>query len=166
MDSTSKIRVYTNGIEADGIGAYAYIVLEGKCLGDIKIGSGAGRAFAPSLLRAKFAQAGRAADDMRMKMRAVYEGVRHCPDGTSPEVYTDNFLISPALDTTKLGEEDGDIADRYRNYIAAHRITPQFMAAKVYNDRDLPANDHDEWTWYALALCKYAIRRFVKENKK
>ena len=50
MNSTSKIRVYTNGLVNEGVGAYAYIVLESKDLGAIDFGEGSGRAFAPSEL--------------------------------------------------------------------------------------------------------------------
>lgn len=157
MNSTSKIRVYTNGLIDDGVGAYAYIVLESKDLGTIDFGEGSGRAFAPSELKSKFSQAGAATDEMRMKMRAVYEGVRHCPDGSEVEVYTDNFLIDTALKTTAPNQEDGDIAERYRRYVAQHGITPKFIICKHYNEKDLPANDHDEWTWLAYHMCEKSI---------
>ena len=161
MSSNSKIRVYTNGIAVKGTGAYAYIVLESQC------GQLAGEkiiAFAPSVLKAKFAQSGPATDEMRMKMRAVYEGVRHCPDGREVEVYTDNFLIDSAMRTTTKDMEDGDIAERYRQYIAKHRITVVYIITKYYNEKDLPANDHDEWTWWAHQLCEDAVNRYKKEN--
>lgn len=165
MNSISKIRVYTNGIAVKGTGAYAYIVLESKDCGEVQIGEGKGRMFAPSLLKAKFAKAGPATDEMRMKMRAVYEGVRHCPDGVEVEVYTDNFLIDTALKTTPRNMEDGDIAERYRQYVAAHRISVVYNITKYYNENDLPNNDHDEWTWWAHHLCEDAIKRYNKENK-
>ena len=166
MTSTSKIRVYTNGVVEDGKGAYAYIVLESKDCGVVQIGEGRGRMFAPSILRSKFAQAGPANDEMRMKMRAVYEGVRHSPDNSTVEVYTDNFLIDTALRNTKPTEEDGDIAVRYRQYVSEHHITVQYIITKYYNENDLPANDHDEWTWWAHQLCMDAIKRLSKDNKK
>ena len=164
MNSTSKIRVYTNGIAVKGTGAYAYIVIESKDCGDIRIGEGGGRVFSPSVLKAKFTQAGPAKDEMRMKMRAVYEGVRHCPDGVEVEVYTDNFLIDSAMMTTTAEMEDGDIAVRFRKYVSEHRITPVYIITKYYNEKDLPANDHDEWTWWAHQLCEDAIKRYKKEN--
>ncbi len=166
MKSTfDKIRVYTNGAVVDGIGAYTYIVLESKDCGVVQMGEGRGRMFAPSVLKAKFAQAGKSTSEDRMKMRAVYEGVRHCPDNTEVEVYTDNFLIDSCLKVTKPNEEDGDIAERYRRYVAEHHISVVFCITKVYNEKDLPNNDHDEWTWWALYLCKDAIKRYIKENK-
>lgn len=161
MSSNSKIRVYTNGIAVKGTGAYAYIVLESQC------GQLAGEkiiAFAPSVLKAKFAQAGPAKDEMRMKMRAVYEGVRHCPDNTEVEVYTDNFLIDSAMQTTTRDMEDGDIAERFRQYVAIHNVKPIYVITKYYNEKDLPANDHDEWTWWAHQLCEDAVKRYKKEN--
>lgn len=161
MSSTSKIRVYTNGIAVKGTGAYAYIVLESENCGDFH----GGTMFAPSVLKAKFAQSGPATDEMRMKMRAVYEGVRHCPDGREVEVYTDNFLIDSALKTTTKEMEDGDIAERYRQYVAAHRIDVVFCITKYYNGNDLPNNDHDEWTWWAHQLCEDAVKRYNKEHK-
>lgn len=162
MNSTSnKIRVYTNGIADGDVGAYAYIVLESRNCGEVL----GGTMFAPSLLRSKFAQAGKSSSKDRMKMRAVYEGVRHCPDGTEVEIYTDDFLVDSCLKVTKATEEDGDIAVRYRQYIADHRITPKFIITKVYKDADLPDNDHDEWTWWAHHLCCDAVKRFRKENK-
>ena len=160
MNSTSKIRVYTNGLIVEGVGAYAYIVLESKNLGTIGFGDGCGAAFGPSSLKSKFAQSGPATDEMRMKMRAVYEGVRHCPDGYEVEVYTDNFLVDTALRTTEPNQEDGDIAERYRKYIAQHGIKPQFIICKHYNERDLPANDHDEWNWMAYHMCEKAIEDY------
>lgn len=165
MNSTSKIRVYTNGIAVKGTGAYAYIVLESENCGEVKMGDGRGQMFAPSVLKAKFAQAGPAKDEMRMKMRAVYEGVRHCPDNTEVEVYTDNFLIDSAMQTTRRDMEDGDIAERYRQYVAIHNVKPVFIITKYYNENDLPNNDHDEWTWWAHHLCEDAIKRYNKENK-
>ena len=164
MNSTSKIRVYTNGLVDDGVGAYAYIVLESKDLGTIDFGEGSGRAFAPSELKSKFSQAGAATDEMRMKMRAVYEGVRHCPDNTEVEVYTDNFLIDSAMKTTRRDMEDGDIAERFRQYVAIHNVKPVYVITKYYNEKDLPANDHDEWTWWAHQLCEDAVKRYKKEN--
>ena len=167
MNSTSnKIRVYTNGIVHEDTGAYAYIVLESKDCGEVEIAGAKGRMFAPSVLRAKFAQAGKATDDTRMKMRAVYEGVRHCPDNTTVEVYTDNFLIDTCLRNTKPTEEDGDIAVRSRQYVLEHHIEAQFIITKYYNEKDLPNNDHDEWTWWAHHLCEDAIKRLNKDNKK
>lgn len=166
MNSISKIRVYTNGVEEEGTGAYAYIVLENKDCGTVKIEDGGGRIFSPSLLRAKFAQAGATTDEMRMKMRAVYEGIRHCPDGSNVEVYTDNFLIETTMRTSTRDMVDGDIADKYRRYIEEHRIHPTYFATKVYYKNDLPANNHDEWTWWARFLCEYAIKKYNKENKK
>lgn len=160
MSSTSKIRIYTNGVITDGVGAYAYIVLESENLGIIDFGEGSGTAFGPTMLRSKFAQAGPASDVMRMKMRAVYEGVRHCPDGVEVEVHTDNFLIDIALNTTAPNQEDGDIAERYRRYIAQHGIKPTFILCKHYNERDLPANDHEEWTWLAYRMCEEAIESY------
>lgn len=160
MTSTSKIRVYTNGITMNGVGAYAYIVIESKDCGVLDFGDGNGRMFAPSKLCSKFSQAGPAKEEMRMKMRAVYEGVRHCPDGSEVDVYTDNFLIDTALKTTEPNQEDGDIAERYRKYIAQHGINPQFVICKHYNENDLPANDHDEWTWMAYHMCEKAIEEY------
>lgn len=165
MNSTSKIRVYINGVVKEGVGAYAYIVLESKNCGEVQIGEGRGTMFSPSVLKAKFAQAGPAQDDMRMKMRAAYEGVRHCPDGMEVEIYTDNFLVDSALKTTLRNMADGDIAEKYRNYVYEHRCRPVYVITKVYNEKDLPANDHDEWTWWAYHLCEDAIKRYNKENK-
>lgn len=165
MTSTSKIRVYTNGLVDDGIGAYAYIVLENEDCGEVQIADGKGRMFAPTLLRAKFAQAGKADDDCRMKMRAVYEGVRHCPDGMQVEIYTDNFLLENVFNITKANETDGDIAQKYRTYIAEHGISVLFFITKVYHGRDFPDDDHCEWTWFAHNLCEDVIKRFKKENK-
>ena len=157
MNSTSKIRVYTNGLVVEGVGAYAYIVLESKNLGTIDFGDGCGAAFGPSSLKSKFAQSGPATDEMRMKMRAVYEGVRHCPDGSEVEIYSDNFLVDTALNTTQPEQIDGDIAVRYRHYVAQHNIKPKFFTCRHYNERDLPANDHDEWTWLAYHMCEKEI---------
>ncbi len=165
MDSLSKIRVYTNGLVENGVGAYAYIVIE-NVIEDAKIVGLDTTVINPSLLRAKFAMAGPCEDDMRMKMRAAYEGVRHCPAGTAVEVYTDNFLVDSCLDTIKAAEEDGDIADRYRKHLASSGIKATYHIAKVYNGRDLPDNDHDEWTWFAYHLCEDAIRKYNKEHKK
>ena len=165
MTSTSKIRVYINGIVDEGVGAYAYIVLENKDCGVVQITNGKGRLFAPSLLRAKFAQAGKANDDCRMKMRAAYEGVRHCPDGAQVEIYTDNFLLDDMLQSTRPNDADGDIAQKYRDYIAAHGIRVSFVMTKTYHGKDYPANDHDEWTWYAHWLCENEIKKFKKTNK-
>lgn len=165
MESISKIRVYTNGLVKDGVGAYAYIVLESKGT-EVEIAGAKGHMFAPSLLRAKFAMAGPCKDDTRMKMRAAYEGVRHCPNGVTVEVYTDNFLVDTCLRTTKATEQDGDIADRYRTHIANSRITAEYHITKVYNGKDLPNNDHDEWTWWAYHLCEDAIKRYNKGVKK
>ena len=161
MGSLSKIRVYTNGLVKDGVGAYAYIVLENP---GAKIEGMDASVLCPTILRAKFAMAGPCKDDVRMKMRAAYEGVRHCPDGTAVEIYTDNFLVDSCLETIDPAEEDGDIADRYRRHIAASGITAEYCITKVYNGRDLPDNDHDEWTWWAYHLCEDAIRRYNKEN--
>lgn len=158
----SKVRVYTNGLVDDSVGAYAYIVLENVDCGPVKLGEGSGRLFAPSLLKAKFAQAGKADSEVRMKMRAVYEGLRHCPDGSEVEVYTDHFLMPHFFETVKADEADGDIAERYRRYVAEHRIVPTFCATKYYNGRDYPDNDHDEWTWWAHNLCEDAIKKFNK----
>lgn len=165
MNCLSKIRVYTYGIVQDGIGAYAYIVLESEDCGEIEVGGGRGRLFAPSLLKAKFAQAGPATDDVRMKMRAVYEGVRHCPDNRAVEVYTEHPLIDTILRDTKPTEEDGDIAVRYRQYLAEHKIQPTFGINRAYNGRDFPNNDDDEWSWWAHTLCEDAIKRYEKEHK-
>lgn len=165
MISNSKIRVYTNGIVKDDIGSYAYIVLENNSAGILETGNGGGRVFSPTILKAKFAQAGKTDKAVRMQMRAVYEGVRHCPDGSDVEIYTDNFLMDHIIETTQINEEDGDIADRYRRYIAEHRIIPHYNFTKVYNGNDLPDNDHDEWTWYAHWLCENEIKRFKKGNK-
>lgn len=161
---TSKIRVYTNGLVIGEVGAYAYIVLESPCKGEMKIGDGAGIAYGPSIVRAKFAQAGPATDEMRMKMRAAYEGVRHCPPGAEVEVYTDNFLVDPALRTTKREQEDGDIAVKYRQNIADSRVQPSFIITKHYNGKDIPDNDHDEWTWWAHHLCEDAIKKYNKKK--
>ena len=165
MNLISKIRVYTNGLIIDGVGAYAYIVLESPCHGEVKIGDGAGIAYGPSAVRTKFAMAGPATDEMRMKMRAVYEGVRHCQDGTEVDVYTDNFLIDTALRNTERNQEDGDIAVRYRQYVAEHRVQPSFIIIKHYNEKDLPDNDHDEWNWLAYHLCEKAIENYNNEHK-
>ncbi len=165
MESTSKIRVYTNGLVKDGVGAYAYIVLESQGE-EIEIAGAKATAFSPSLLRAKFAMAGPCKDDMRMKMRAAYEGVRHCPNGAAVEIYTDNFLVNSCFDSLKATEEDGDIADRYRRHIAASDIKVGYCITKVYHDKDFPDNDHDEWTWLAYHLCVDAIKRYNKGNKK
>ncbi len=165
MESLSKIRVYINGLVKDGVGAYAYIVLESQS-GEVEIAGAKATAFAPSLLRAKFAMAGPCDDDMRMKMRAAYEGVRHCPNGAAVEICTDNFLVDSCLKTIKATEKDGDIADRYRKYLATSGITTTFCIAKTYNGNDLPSNDHDEWTWYAYHLCEDAIRRHNKNNNR
>lgn len=165
MGSISKIKVYTNGLVKDGVGAYAYIVLEDRGE-DVNLAGVDVRVFAPSLLRAKFAMAGPCKDDMRMKMRAAYEGVRHCPNGTAVDVYTDNFLVGSCLEVTKPDEEDGDIADRYRKHLASSGIKATYYIAKVYNGKDLPDNDHDEWTWFAYHLCEDAIRKYDKEHKK
>ena len=100
-----------------------------------------------------------------MKMRAVYEGVRHCPDGAEVEVYTDNFLIDTSLRNTERNQEDGDIAVKYRQYIAEHRVNPAFVITKHYNEKDIPANDHDEWNWWAYHLCEDAIKKYKKEHK-
>jgi len=164
MNSISKIRVYTNGLAIENTGAYAYIVLESQGA-NVNIAGAEAAMFAPSVLKAKFAQGGKCSSPDRMMMRAVYEGVRHCPNGSSPEVYLENFLVPSMLEVAKAGEEDGDIAVKYRQYIAANRITPQFIIAKHYNGKDLPDNDHDEWTWWAHHLCEDAIKRFNKENK-
>ena len=163
--TSNKIRVYTNGLVAEGVGAYAYIVLESVNCGEVQLGEGRGTMFAPSMLKTKFAQAGKATDETRMKMRAVYEGVRHCPDGAEVEVYTDNFLVDSCLKTIGANEQDGDIAERYRRYVSQHAITPVFHITDVYKENDLPSNDHDEWTWWAHHLCKDAIKRYFKENK-
>ena len=160
MNSPSKIRVYTNGLIKNKVGAYAYIVLESKNLGVVDFGEGSGRAYGPSELKSKFAQAGPANDEMRMKMRAVYEGIRHCPDNAEVDVYTDNFLIDTVLRTTRQHEEDGDIAVRYRNYISQHGVKPNFVICKHYNEKDLPANDHDEWTWLAYRMCEKEIEEY------
>lgn len=165
MESLSKIRVYTNGLVKDGVGAYAYIVLESRG-GEMEIAGEKVTAFSPSILRAKFAMAGLCDDDMRMKMRAAYEGVRHCPNGTAVEIYTDNFLAGTCLETTKPTDEDGDIAERYRKYLATSGITVKFRTTKVYNGKELPGNDHDEWTWWAYHLCEDAIKRYNKENNR
>lgn len=165
MDSLSKIRVYTNGLVKDGVGAYAYIVLESQG-SDAEFSGVNVKVFTPSVLRAKFAMAGPCEDDTRMKMRAAYEGVRHCPDGSSVEVYTDNFLVDSCLETIKADEEDGDIAERYRRHIKDSGIKTEYCITKVYNGRDLPDNDHDEWTWWAFHLCEDAIKRYNKEHKK
>lgn len=161
MSSTSnKIRVYTNGLVQKNVGAYAYIVLENENCGEVDFGEGKGRMFAPSSLKCKFAQAGPATDEMRMKMRAVYEGVRHCPDGAEVEVYTDNFLIDTTLNKTTPAEADYDIAIRYRQYVAQHGVKPQFILCKHYYENDLPANDHDEWAWLAYHMCEKAIKEY------
>lgn len=160
MSSTSKIRVYTNGLIVDVVGAYAYVVLESKNCGVVDFGEGKGTAYGPSELKSKFSQAGPATDEMRMKMRAVYEGVRHCPDNTEVDVYTDNFLIDTVLRTTEPHQEDGDIAVRYRNYVVQHGIKPNFITCKHYNEKDLPANDHDEWTWLAYRMCEKEIENY------
>lgn len=165
MEYTSKIRVYTNGVVMNGVGAYAYVVLENENCGEIEVGEAKGRLFAPSLLKAKFAQAGVAAEDVRMKMRAVYEGVRHCPDGRQVEVHTDNPLLNIILQDTKPDQEDGDIAVRYRQYIAEHKIQPQFVIVRTYCDRDFPNNDNDEWSWWAHTLCTDAIKKWQKEHR-
>lgn len=166
MRSSSKIRVYTNGIAVKGTGAYAYIVIESKEQSLTENGNGSLCVLSPSTLKAKFAQSGPAKDEMRMKMRAVYEGVRHCPDNMEVEVYTDNFLIDTAMRTTTREMEDGDIADRYRQYVAAHRISVVYRITKHYNGNDFPNNDHDEWTWLAYNLCENAIKKYDKEHKK
>jgi len=166
MTSTSnKIKVYTNGIAEEGTGAYSYIVLESKNCGDVNIAGAEGCMYAPSILRAKFAQAGPATDDMRMKMRAVYEGVRHCPDGIEVEVYTDNFLIDSMMKTTAPHMQDGDIAERFRRYTAEHQIKVVYCITKHYNGNDFPNNDHDEWTWWAYHLCEDAIKKFNKTKR-
>lgn len=165
MKSNSKIRVYTNGLAIKGTGAYSYIVLESKDCGEVSIGDGRGQMFAPSVLKAKFTQAGPATDEMRMKMRAVYEGVRHCPDGVEVEVYTDNFLIDSAMKTTTREMEDGDIAEKYRQYLEVHKVEPVFIITKYYNGTEFPNNDHDEWTWWAHHLCEDAIKKYNKEHK-
>ena len=163
MNSTSKIRVYVNGMAINGVGAYTYIILESKVADEDLFGVDM-QTFAPSVLKAKFTQAGQSNDEMRMKMRAVYEGVRHCPDGAEVFVYTDNFLIDSAMQTTPREMEDGDIAEKYRQYLAVHGVTPVFVITKYYNEKDLPANDHDEWTWWAHQLCEDAIKRYKKEH--
>lgn len=162
MNSTSKIRVYTNGIVNNGTGAYAYIVIESESAGEIL----GGQAHKPSILRSKFAQAGPATEEVRMKMRAVYEGVRHCPDNSSVDVYSDNFLLKSIFETTLPNMQDGDIAERYRNYVFSHGITVNYIITKHYNERDFPNNDHDEWTWWAYNLCENAIKSFNKTNNK
>lgn len=165
MKSDSKIRVYTNGMVAKGAGAYAYVVLESKECGDVRIGDGFGRMSGPSKPRAEFAQAGPATDEMRMQMRAVYEGVRHCPDNAHVEVYGDNFLLECAFESVTRVMENGDIAERYRQYVAAHKISVSFVITNRYRADDLPCNDDDEWTWYAYHLCEKAIKRYNKGNK-
>jgi len=163
--NSDKIRVYTNGVAAKGAGAYAYVVLESKDCGDVSIGDGSGRMFGPSRPRAEFAQAGAATDEMRMQMRAVYEGVRHCPDNAHVEVYGDNFLLECAFESVSKDMENGDIAERYRGYVAEHKISVAFFVTNRYKADDIPCNDHDEWTWYAYHLCERAIRQYNKENK-
>lgn len=148
-----KIRVYTHGAAHDGKGAYSYIVLENKDCGAAKIASGQGRLLAPTSLKAKFAQGGKADDEMRMKMRAVYEGLRHCPDGMPVEVFTGSALVKRSLDTTNEGEANWDIASRYRDYAAAHGIEPTFSISTLQIVDDLPDNDHDEWLWLAGQMC-------------
>lgn len=160
MNSNSKIRVYTNGLIIQGVGAYAYVVLENNSVGALDFGEGNGTAYGPSSLKSKFSQAGPAKDEMRMKMRAVYEGVRHCPDGAEVDVYTDNFLVDTALRITEPNQEDGDIAVRYRQYIAQHGIKPQFIICKHYNEKDIPANDNDEWNWLAYHMCEKSIENY------
>lgn len=167
MKSTSdRIRVYTCGLAIEGTGAYTYIVLENTDCGEVAVGDARGRLEGPTILRARFSQAGPAKSEERMKIRAVYEGVRHCPDGATVEIYTDCFIMQQILFTTKPTDADGDIVERYRRYIAEHRIMPKFFSTKVYNEKDLPCNDHEEWTWWAHDLCRDAIRRYDKENKK
>lgn len=95
-----------------------------------------------------------------MKMRAVYEGVRHCPDNAEVEICTDSLRMDFLLKTTRAGEENGDIAARYRRYVADHGISVHYCVTEAYNGDDLPANDHDEWTWWARHLCDDAIGRF------
>lgn len=148
-----KIRVYTHGIAYEGRGAYSYIVLENRDCGEVAIASGKGRLLAPTSLKAKFAQGGKADDEMRMKMRAVYEGLRHCPDGSPVDVFTDSTLVKRSLDTTEEGEGNYDIASRYRGYLAAHGIQPMFALAALRILDDLPDNDHDEWLWMAEQMC-------------
>lgn len=150
--SLSNIRVYTHGyVDARSeCGAYAYIVLSGKL---------------PREPLNCFAQAGKTTDVMRMKMRAIYEGVRHCPDGVSVEIYLGDTLLTPVLETATGADFNADIAERYRRYIGEHRITPVFVQTKMYSDNDLPSNDHDEWVWYAHRLCEEAIEKHLKEQK-
>jgi len=164
-DYLSKIRVYTNGLVEDGVGAYAYIVLETRCE-KAQIDGLEAKVFSPAILRAKFAMAGPCDDDMRMKMRAAYEGIRHSPNETDVEIYTDNFLVDSCLKTIKVTDRDGDIAERYRRYLADSGMTVNYCVTKVYNGNDFPANDHDEWTWFAYHLCEDAIRRYNKSNGK
>lgn len=157
------IRVFTDGIVKNGIGAYAYAVVENKDGGQVQIGDSKGTmVFTSGFLRASYAQAGKTLDDDRMKMRAVYEGVRHCPDGVGVKVATDDFLMQAALKVTMPNQVNGDIAAKYRAYIEAHRISVSFALTDYYNGDDLPDNDHDEWTWYVRNLCEQAIKNYAK----
>lgn len=148
--SLSDVRVYTHGLVSNGCGAYAYAVLGGDY---------------PAEPLNRFSQAGRATDAVRMKMRAVYEGVRHCPDGVRARVYVDDLALSSVLGTATGGDANADIAERYRAYIREHRITPAFVTAGAYLGDDLPCNDHDEWVWYSHQLCEDAIEKHLKEQK-
>ena len=158
--TSNKIRVYTNGVVHDGTGAYAYIVLEDKDLSTPAVASSVRIGLSsPSLLRAKFAQAGKSDSAVRMKMRAAYEGVRHCPDGRAIAIYTDEYLLQGYLDDEKLSASNNDIASKYRTYIVEHKLDVTFLFAETYKKDDFPDNDHDEWTWWAHSLCEDAIKR-------
>ncbi len=164
MESTSdKIKVYVDGVIENDTGAYAYVVLESKNCGPINIAGADGRAYGPSELKARFGQAGKSNDRVRMSLRAVYEGVRHCPDGCEPEVYTESYFLDSILESTPANGKNGDIAERYRKYVAEHHITPVFIITDVYGGFDLPDDDHKEWTWMARNLCEEAIKTY-KEN--
>ena len=156
MESTSKIRVYTAGIEKNGVGAYAYAVLEvtpGMRGGDV------------INVRSRFAQAGPCKNDLRMKMRAFYEGIRHCPDGTEPEVLSDCYPIKEMLYNTNKYSENGDIAERFRQYILEHNVRPSFCLTDIYAEDDLPCDGHQECTWMVNNLCEEAIERYNETKR-
>lgn len=156
MKSNSKFRVYTGGIERKGIGAYSYVVLE------VEPGEHGGEIVS---MRSRFAQAGASKNALRMKMRAFYEGVRHCPDGAEAEVLSDYYSVKELLETTGRYDENGDIAERYRQYVGEHNVNPSFCLAEVYADDDLPCDGHQEWTWMANQLCEDAIKQYLEQRR-
>lgn len=159
--SPSDVCVYTHGAVKGEYGAYAYIILDCKDYGLID-----GIQWrTPVTIKSKFVQGGKTTDSMRMKMRAIYEGVRHSPDGSTVKVYLGDNLLVTVLETAVSGDPNFDIAQKYRSYIQEHRITPVFEYTKMYSDSDFPCNNHDEWIWFAHQLCESEILRLKAAKK-